>query len=108
MGRLERHANIQRHIAEFLNRQLTVDGYLVTVSYAELTPNEERLKIFVSVLPDKYFGTALKTLRALSSQLRGELARSGGMRRAPKIEWLADTTEKQAAELEEVFREIEE
>ena len=81
---------------------------MVTVTGVELSPDQKRLSADISVLPDKYYGTALKAVRKLSGFVKGEVARRAKLRETPKIYWQIDPREKRAAELEPLFRQIEE
>lgn len=97
---------VQQKLAEILNRRLPLDGYMITVTGASISPDQKRLLAYVSVLPDRYNGTALSELRKIGPSLKGELARATKLRETPKIHWQIDNTEMKAAELEEVFRQI--
>lgn len=99
---------VHRQLAESVSQHLRADGFLITVVDVELSPDGNRVKAYVSVLPDKLYGTALEALRKLSPVLRSELVKKTRLRVAPKINWRIDSTEREAAKLEEVFKEIEE
>ncbi|MEI6378328.1 MAG: ribosome-binding factor A [Candidatus Falkowbacteria bacterium] len=98
--------HVQQRLAEIMSRRLALDGYMITVAAAYLSPDQKRLKVFVSVLPDKYNGTALQQLRKLGPAIKGELCRAAKLREAPRINWLIDNTEAKAAELDEIFKQI--
>ena len=98
----------QQKLAEILGRRLTLDGYLVTLTATELSSDQKRIRAYVSIMPEKYNGTALTMLRKIGPSLKGELARAAKLREAPRINWQIDNTEAKAAELDEVFKLIEE
>jgi len=109
MSKLEREQEFLHHqLAEIINQEVAVDGVLLTVGYVDLSPDLKHAKVGVSVLPDKYYGTALAALRRASGVIRSSLAKSLKWRLVPRLVWEIDQREKNAAELEKIFEQLEE
>ncbi len=97
---------LHAELAQLVNREVVIPNSLITITEVRLSPDLARAQIFISVLPDKFFGTALRELRKHS----GELAKTIGKRlkwyKMPHFVWAIDSTEKEAAALEEVFKQL--
>jgi len=98
---------LYRHLADIINQEVVLPGVLLTVGFVDLSPNLERAKIGLSVLPEKFFGTALEAARAASSKIRTRLSKELDWRVMPRLIWLIDERPKRAGELESVFKAIE-
>lgn len=108
MSKLKREQEQLHHtLAEIINQEVIIEGVLVTVSEVDLSPDLKQAKISVSVLPDKFYGQALAGLRAKGKVIRSRLAKKLNWRVTPKIQWMIDEREKHAAELDEIFKQIE-
>ncbi|MFH1255529.1 MAG: 30S ribosome-binding factor RbfA [bacterium] len=99
---------LKNELANFIAREIPLDNGLITVCYVICSPDLKYAKIAVSVLPEKYAGTALASLRKhsaiFSQNLRGRLK----IRQIPRFNWVLDTTEIKAAEIEKIFKQIKE
>ncbi len=108
MPRMEQvNSVLQRELAQLLPQLLPLDGGLVTITRVDCSPDLHFATISVSVLPEKYNGTVLGKLRKISGQLASALRKRIVMRRLPSLHWKLDTTESEAAEIDEVFRQLE-
>jgi len=94
-------------LAMAVNQELEWPEALITISYVHRSPDLQIADIGVSVLPDNLKGTALKKLKAHSGKFAQLINRRTRLRKAPKLLWQFDSTEKEAAELEEIFLKIE-
>lgn len=99
---------IHRELAMAVNQELQLPNVLVTISYVFCDQDLRSARVGVSVLPDKLTGTALKRLKASSGIFAKIIAKNTRLRKAPKLIWEFDDTERKAAELEEVFLKIDE
>ena len=109
MDRMDRiNELIRSSLAETINRQVNTDGYMITISEVNVSPDLKRAKISVSVLPDKFFGQALSTLRSANPMLRSHLTKNLKIKFIPKLIWEIDDRPKYAASLEPFFQQIEE
>ncbi len=107
MPRLEQSQEfLHRQLAEIINQEVALEGILLTVSFVELSPNFKQAKIGLSVLPDKFYGTALAAVRQAGSQIRARLAKQLKWRLVPQLRWEIDNRPKKVAELEEVFKNL--
>ena len=95
-------------LAHLVSREIPLDNGLITVIYVKTSPDLKYAKIAVSILPEKFAGTALERLRKQSGFFSQIIRKETRLRKVPKFNWVLDTTEKEAAEIEKVFREIEE
>jgi len=93
-------------VAEVVNGEVAMEGVLITVSEVDLSPDLKQAQISISVLPDKFYGQVLTILRKKSKTIRARLAKKLNWRVTPKIYWAIDNREKYVAELEEVFKQI--
>ncbi len=108
MPKLEQAQELLHHkLAEIINQEVQLEGVLLTVGFVDLSPDLKQANVGVSVLPDKFYGTALEKLRRVSGQIRSRLAKQLKWRIVPHLRWEIDNREKNAAELEEVFKEID-
>jgi len=91
-------------LANLIQKHIDLPGGLITVTEVDCSPNLEQARIFVSVLPDKLYGTALKRLRRGTGFLRKKLGKLN-LRTIPKIIWKIDAREKYAAEIDKLLEE---
>lgn len=98
---------LHRELAAAVNRELEWPDALITIVNVSCTPDLQTANVFFSVLPDHLVGTALKKLKASSGRFAKVIAKNTRLRKAPKLWWKFDDTEKQAAELDEVFLKID-
>jgi len=96
----------KEEIADLISREIYIDNALITVSYVSCTGDLNYAKVGISVLPDKFSGTALKILRSHTSQFAGILKKKLKIRKIPKINWAFDSTEKDAAKIEKYIDEV--
>jgi ribosome-binding factor A len=97
---------LKNKLAHLISREIPLDNGLITVVYVNTSPDLKYAKIAVSVLPEKFAGTALERLRKQGGFFSQIIRKETRLRKIPKFNWVLDTTEKEAAEIEEVFREI--
>lgn len=109
MSKSEQSQELLHHrLAEIINQEVHLDGVLLTITYVDLSPDLKRAKIGISVLPDKFYGSALTAVRQANGAVRARLAKLLNWRVTPKLLWEIDNRPKHAAELEEVFKQIAE
>lgn len=99
---------LHRELAEAINRELEWPDAFITIVFVDCSPDLQSARVVISVLPDKFAGTALKKLKAASGRLAKNIAHKTRLRKAPKLHWEFDDTERKAAELDEVFFKIDE
>jgi len=99
---------LKNELANLIVRELPLENGLITVSHVECSPDLKYAKVEVSVLPEKYAGTALTALRRQSSSFSQLLRKKLKIRQIPRFNWVLDTTESRAAEIEETIKKINE
>lgn len=97
---------LRQELANLITRELPLDKGLITVSYVECSPDLKYARVAISVLPEKYAGTALEQLRRHSGQFSQVLRHKLKIRQIPKFNWLFDDTESKAAEIEEIIKKL--
>ena len=100
-------ALLQQEVAAIINQEVRLEGVLLTVGFVDLSPDLKQAKIGISVLPDKFYGTALTAVRRAGGDIKRRLAKQLKWRVVPRLTWEIDSREKKAAELEEDFKAIE-
>jgi ribosome-binding factor A len=77
-----------------------LDGTLVSVTRAALSPDGAALQVGVSVLPEQAGRRALEALRHAAGHLKEGMARHVEIRRMPRLEFELDDTLKRQADLD--------
>ncbi|MFH1522331.1 MAG: ribosome-binding factor A [Patescibacteria group bacterium] len=109
MSRIEQvNELIKSQLAKLVNQEVVIEGCLITISYIDCSLDLKNAKIGVSVLPEKFSGSALSALRKNSSRFSNSIKKKTKLRHIPRFRWLIDTTEKKAWEIEELFKKIKE
>jgi len=107
MSRLDQvNSLLHQELAKSLHRHFDLDGILVTISDVRCAPDLNEAKIFVSVLPEKLAGTALKKLRHISGALAREIRPRVKFRRVPSFIWLFDDRPSRASQIDELIHEL--
>jgi ribosome-binding factor A len=99
---------LQTELANLIIREVPTGNFLVTLTYVDTAPNLASSKIGVSVLPEKYTGTALKFLQSHSSLFAKYLLKKTRLRKIPHFLWTIDATEREASKIEEILNIIKE
>ena len=87
-------------------KNLNFPDALITITGVNCSPDMKNAKIYVSVLPEKFFGSSLEQLRRLSSPICKFIMKNTRLRKVPKFTWQADDTEKNAAVIDEILNQI--
>lgn len=98
---------IKHYIAEIIISEIEAPNFLITISEVRCSSDLSHAKIFVSILPDNFSGTALKRLRGKSGHLSKILKSRANLVRVPKLLWSIDDGLKISSKIDEVFDEIE-
>ena len=107
MSRVEQVNSVLREeLAIALSRHLIVDGCLVTVTDVQCTSDLNEAKVYVSILPEKFAGSALKKLRNLSGALAQDLRRRVKFHRVPTFVWLFDERPSNATAIDKIISEL--
>jgi len=99
---------LRAEIASAIERAAELPEMMVTVTKVDCARELDSAKVWVSVLPDHKAGSALQALRRQQGLIRQLIGKRIAWRKLPRLVFLFDDTEKQAAGLEEIFRRINE
>lgn len=98
---------IKHYLGEVIASEIESPNFLITISEVRCSTDLSTAKIFVSVLPENFAGTALKRLRSKSGHLASILKKKGDLVRVPKLFWLVDGSFKVVEKINKTFKEIE-
>ena len=78
MSRIDRiNELLKSELANLINREIPLDGGLITVSYVDTSPDLRNAKVGISVIPNNVTGTALKNVKNnrnyFSKELKNQL-----------------------------------
>ncbi len=97
---------LRSEMANLISREIKLDSGLITVCHVDCSPDLKNAKIGISVLPDNLSGTALQKLRKHSGLFRKTLNKKLNLKYIPKFNWVIDATEKNAAEIEDILKQV--
>lgn len=100
-----------QHFRDALARVLVervefLPGTLVTLVDAKVTRDTKNAKGVISVYPTSGADEALRRLEESSHEIKEGLAEALRLRRMPRLHWELDTTEANAAEIEQTLAEL--
>lgn len=96
---------IKEQISEIMSRELDIKpGVFLTISKIDTTKDLRYARIFVSVFPEKEANYAMQTLKKEHYILQGALNKKLPIKILPKIEFVLDTTEARADDIEKIFK----
>jgi ribosome-binding factor A len=99
---------IARELSFILSKESLLPNGMITITGVDSSPDLKNAKIYVSVLPEKYCGSALKILRQNSSKFSKQLLKNTRLRQIPRFKWVFDTTGKNAGQIDEILKKIKE
>lgn len=97
---------LHRELAEAINQELARPDMLITITEVSCSPDLQSARVGVSILPASLAGTALKKLRSSSGVLSSVISKKSRLRKLPRLNWYFDSTEKEAADLEDLISDI--
>lgn len=97
---------LRDEVGKILKKELELNGVLVTVVRAEISPTLEHATIWVSAFPESRGEQALREINRNIYSLQQMLNKRLIMRPVPKIRFEIDNTEKEAARIEELIDTI--
>ncbi len=107
MLKVEQLNSIINHgLAEVMIGEVEAPNFLITVSRVECSADLAIAKVFVSILPENFSGTALKKLRAKSGILAKLLKQKTRVVKVPRLLWLIDEDVKRSDRINEVLDKI--
>ncbi len=97
---------IKNSLAEIITNEIELNNFLITISRVDCSANLYLAKVFISVLPDNFSGTALKKLRSKSSLLSKMLKTKAKLVKNPHLEWSIDEDLKKFSEINDILDQI--
>ena len=97
---------LRGELARLISQEIQLPGGLITVCYVDCSPDIKEARVGVSVLPEKLSKTALQKLGKRSSNFCQILKKKLNLKYIPRFTWLIDKTEKSAAKIEEILKQI--
>ena len=107
MSRIEQINELLRaELARLISQQIELPDLLITISRVKCSADLKQATIFFSVLPKKYTGTALRALKKNNSQFSRHFHKFK-WKNTPYFTWKPDAQARFGAEMDKVFREME-
>jgi len=107
MTRLDKiNSLLIKELANLINKEISLDNGLITVSFIDCSRDLKNVKIGISVMPENLSGTALKKLRKGNKIFSQNLKKRLNLKFIPKFNWIIDEREKNAANIEKILKEI--
>ncbi len=97
---------IKNTLAESIIGEVESPNFLITITRADCSPDLSRAKIFVSVLPNNFSGTALRNLRNKSVFLSKILKNRARLTKNLYLEWFIDEDLKKMEKIDNLLDEI--
>lgn len=99
---------IKNGLAEVIIGEVESPNFLITISRVSCSSDLAVAKVFVSILPENFSGTALKKLRNKSGVLARLLKNKTKVIKVPRLVWFIDEDLKKIAEFDRAMDEIRE
>ena len=107
MGRMEQvNEMLRSELAQLINECVEFDTGLITITRVKCSSDLKKATIFVSVLPENMYGSALSALRRSDHSFSKQLKKRISMKYIPRFNWRIDPTESEADELEKAIIDI--
>lgn len=98
------NSELKKTISEILTYEVRDKRLInVVIEEVQVTPNLQHAKVFFSILNDKYKGSVKSGFNSAKKFIRLKLAKQLDLRQTPELDFIYDTTEHDAAELEELI-----
>jgi len=98
---------IKTTLSEIIIREIEMPlGVFLTVVKVDTSRDLRYARVFVSVFPEKQFGSTIKMLNKKVYFLQGKLNKKLSMKPLPRIEFISDHTEVEADKIEKLLKEI--
>ncbi|MDD2257634.1 ribosome-binding factor A [Candidatus Falkowbacteria bacterium] len=98
---------LREELAGIISREVALPGVLITVVYVLASVDQKAATVGVSVLPDNQAGTALAALKRSARPIAAALTKKVRLRQIPRLSFVFDSTEKEAAAMEAYLDNLE-
>jgi ribosome-binding factor A len=99
-------SNLQKILGELFIRDVELpQDHLATISRVSVSPDLKTAKVFVSVLPFDSSEEVMAMLKSQKSQIQKEAHEQLSMKFSPVLEFVLDTKQEEASEIEKLIDE---
>jgi ribosome-binding factor A len=98
---------LYRELSAAIPREVFFPEGLITITSVDCSSDMGHARAYVSVLPDRLTGTALRALQKSSVTIMKSVAGRLKFRRIPKLSWSFDPVERDYEKMDKVFQEID-
>lgn len=99
-------SEILHQLTQIISKTLEISNYLITITRSEISPDLKYAKIFISVIPDTYRGSALSILKKNAHVLQKELGKTIRFYTVPKLNFYIDENEIKRITISEAIDQI--
>ena len=97
---------LKQELAILIVKEINLNNGLITVAFVNCSTDLKYAKVGISVLPEKFGPSVLKRMKHLSGYFSKVLKHKLKIRQIPKLNWVFDKTESEAAKIEAVIKQI--
>ena len=97
---------LRAELANQIARNIPLEEGMITIIWVKCSPDLRYAKISISVLPENLSGSALKNLKSHNSIFSSSLKKKLDLKFIPKFNWVIDSQERYAVEMDKVFEEL--
>ncbi len=98
---------IRLKLSEIIKKELEfAQGELITITRIKTSPDLKSCRVFITVFPEKYRGSALEILRKKAHILRKQLNEEMTTKFTPNLNFVLDEQEVYAAQIDKLLDEI--
>jgi len=109
MNRLTRvNQLLKKEIAEIMLKELNLEQGLTTLTRVECSKDLKKADVFISVIPEKEFKSALDYLNRQIYHIQKLLNKKLKMKNVPKIKFVKENLTTKAANIEKILKNLKE
>lgn len=98
---------VKQQVSEIISRELNLKpGVFLTIAKVDTSSDLRYTRIFISIFPERETNYAIETLKKETYLIQGKLNKKLFIKIVPKIEFIVDTTELKADEVEKLLNDI--
>jgi ribosome-binding factor A len=98
---------VRQQVSEIISRELNLKpGVFLTIAKVDTSRDLRYTRIFISIFPERDINYAIETLKKETHLIQGKLNKKLFIKIVPKIEFIVDTTELKADEVEKLLNDI--
>lgn len=98
---------IKREVGKIIMREIEIpENSLITISQVQTSQDLCEVKIWISIFPTKYAQKVLRDIMKKIGYLQRLLNHRLSMKHVPKLNFLLDSTEEQASQVDNILKDI--